>query len=143
MTDLGTFKQRIRGRGFEPNHREFGLHIRSEVARKPAVIVATEIAEKATAAAPRGDRRRTDEFSPGVRRRTASTPLRVKKISVLAGGNRRASAEAYSISPSFVKAEFGTKYQRPQHTLLRAAVGVMAERGIPFTDLRGEDDDRG
>lgn len=139
MTDMGSFANRAKGEGFVPNHKEFGLHIRSKEAGAPPKLFAEEIAARANATAPVGDEARRDEFNPGQRRRRAKGSVRVKVLNVRVGQNSRRSAEAYSLSPSFIKNEFGRKGQRPKHTLLRAGIHTMRAHGIPMTELRGED----
>lgn len=113
--------------GFEPNHKEFGLHIRSEVARKPAVLIAEKIASRANARAPitvkkQGDRRRV--HLKGSYRAGPDGNLRV-------GRNTRAIAVVESKVEEAVFREFGTEDQPASHILLNAAIGVV------LTDLKG------
>lgn len=119
--------------GFKPNHREFGMHIRSEEARRPANIVARKIAIVANATAPvQGD---TGKES---RRRKREKPVRGafravtgrKAGNLRVGRNSRAIAQVVGKAPGIVYSEGGTKNQKPNRTLLRAAITVsMREFG--------------
>ena len=108
--------------GFVPDHKEFGLHIRSEIARKPAIQVATKIAERANETAPFAEKKKGDR-----RRRHLRGSYRVKPTNVRVGRNSRASAMVYSELIEASTNEFGTKSQKARRPLLRAAIAVSVE----------------
>ena len=114
-------------KGFVPDHKEFGLHIRSKEARQPAVTIAIKIANLANATAAVQD---PEERRKKTRRRKVlkgsykvvlpKTPLRV-------GRNARAYAIVQSTTLEASTQEFGTSTQKPKRPLLRAAIAVSIE----------------
>lgn len=113
--------------GFEPNHREFGQHIRSEIARKPALLVAAKIARRANARAPFDPNRDPNDKSPRLKGSYKSGKDGNLKI----GTNSRAIARVYSLVKHADPVEFGNKTTRAQHVLTGAAISVI------ITDLKG------
>ncbi|MBC7593726.1 MAG: hypothetical protein H7288_07295, partial [Kineosporiaceae bacterium] len=114
-------------KGFQPNHKEFGLHIRSPIARRPAILVAIKIARRANATAAVQDpilrkqkTRRRKILKGSYKVVLPKTPLRV-------GQNSRAYAIVESTTLEASTQEFGTKTQRPRRPLLRAAIAVSIE----------------
>lgn len=110
--------------GFEPNHREFGMHIRSETARKPALMVAAKIANRANARAPFDPDNEDGKHLKGSYKSGPDGNLRV-------GRNARAIAKVWTDDDAGTPVEFGNKTTRAQHVLTGAAISVI------ITDLRG------
>lgn len=113
--------------GFEPNHREFGMHVRSEVARAPALQVATKIAQRANAIAPFDP----DKAAKSKRRRRlrysyTAGPTRTIRV----GRYGRAAAQVYSDVIEASTQEFGTSTQPANRPLLRAAFLVIIGEGL-------------
>lgn len=109
--------------GFRPNQKEFGLHVRSEIAAKPSVIIAKKIAKEANATAPfapkkKGDKRRRHLKGSYKARRDGN--LRVAK-------HTRAISVVESTVREAVFDEIGTKTQKPRRTLLKAGIAVSIE----------------
>lgn len=126
-------------RGFVPDHKEFGLHIRSEIARKPAVQVARKIAARANATAttqtPMEKRARQPKRAKLVHLK-GSYEVVLPKTNLRVGRNTRAYAEVQSRVLEASTKEFGTRTQRPKRPLLRAAIAVSIEEFGSF-DGRG------
>lgn len=125
-------------RGFVPNHREFGMHIRSEVARKPALQIATQIAAVANAiVSVQGPNKREGK------RRAAGRPAKgsytLKKVgNINVAGNFRAYAEVESRVPSAIALEGGGKHTHPQRPLLKAALAVCESEIPGGYNVRGD-----
>jgi len=110
--------------GFKENHREFGMHIRSEEARTPANVVARKIASRANATAPVGE----DDGKDNLPLKGSYHAITGRKAGNLrVGRNSRAIAKVVSKAPSARWAEGGNKNQKPQRTLLHAAIAVSVE----------------
>lgn len=109
--------------GFEPNHEEFGLHIRSAIAQKPAVQVAMLIATRANNTAPFAEKKKGDRRRRHLKGSYKARPDGNLKV----GRNTRAIAIVESTLLEAATAEFGTQYQRAQRPLLRAAIAVSIE----------------
>ena len=108
--------------GFEPNHKEFGLHIRSvrstEFSAEPIALQIAGVANHSVPWKPKkkGDRKRKHLRDSYTAR--ADGNLRV-------GGNTRAIWVVESNVLEASTKEFGTKFQRPSYPLLRAAMVVI------------------
>lgn len=120
-----------RGRGFVPNHAEFGMHIRSEVARKPALLIAAKIAALANATAPV-----QGETAKESRQRKAQAPVKGGYKSgpdgnLSVGRNTRAIAVVFNKTPNAMAGEVATgPGKKNPRTLFNAAVTVsIAELG--------------
>lgn len=122
--------------GFIPNHQEFGLHIRSEIARKPALQVAAKIAARANQTAATQDPEEKRKKSRRRRVLKGSYVVGIPKAPLRVGRNTRSYATVESDVFEATTQEFGTKTQRPRRTLLRAAIAVSIEEFGRF-DGRG------
>lgn len=119
--------------GFEPNHREFGQHIRTEVARKPALLVAAKIAARANIRAPFDANRDPNDKSPRLKGSFKSG----KGGNLRVGRNSRAVARVWTLVKHADAVEFGNRTTKAQHVLLGAAISVVV------TDLKGGANIRG
>lgn len=109
------------GVGFVPNHKEFGLHIRSEIARKPSLLIARKIAGVANHSVAFRPKRKGDKKRRHLRGSYRARPdgnLRV-------GLNTRAISVVESTVLEASTEEFGTRFHRPSYPLLRAAMLVI------------------
>jgi hypothetical protein len=109
--------------GFHPNQREFGLHVRSEVAGRPPLQVATKIAARANMAA---------AFRPKVRGDKKSRHLKGsyharRDGNLRVGKHTRAIAVVESDVVEASTKEFGAPGQPAERPLLKAAVAVSIE----------------
>lgn len=109
--------------GFVPDHTEFGLHIRSEIARKPALQVAKKIAKRANATAPYAEKKKGDRRRRHLKGSYTARPDGILKV----GRNTRAIAVVESTVLEASTQEFGTKTQKANRPLLRAAIAVSIE----------------
>lgn len=108
--------------GFQPNHKEFGLHIRSdESVRLSAEPIAKLIALEANTNAP------FDPVKRNRNRRHLKGSYRARRDGNLRVG--RNSRAIWVVESSVLEAstkEFGTESQRPEYPLLRSAMIVVA-----------------
>lgn len=111
--------------GFEPNHKEFGLHIRSEVARKPSLQIAEKIAAVANHSAPWQPEEIKAKKAPDRRRRLRDSYVARADGNLRVGRNSRAISVVESTVLEASTQEFGTRFQRPSYPLLRAAMLVI------------------
>lgn len=107
--------------GFEPDHREFGLHIRSEIARRPPMQVARKIARIANATAPFAPKKKGDRRRRHLKGSFVARPDGVLRV----GRNTRTVAVVESTVREAAPNEFGGPGQDPQHTLRSAAFVVL------------------
>lgn len=131
-----------RRRGFRPDHKEFGMHIRSEVAREPAMQVARDIAKYASATATIQNPESARKESKARRRRK---PVSVSGYKAIADGNLTvgkdfpatraiAAVEIKNLNAAFD--EGGNKHFRGNRTLIKAA-HVIAVRNFGHFDGYG------
>lgn len=104
------------------------MHIRSEIARKPAMQIAKLIAARANANAPvQGDTSREGK------RRQAAPPAKGSYVAASAGnvkiaGNFRAAAVVYSRAVAAIALEGASHYkEKAPRPLLKAAMEVSVE----------------
>lgn len=120
-------------RGFHPNQREFGLHVRSDIAARPSLQVAIKIAARANETVPfrekvKGDKKRRHLKGSYHARRDGN--LRVGKHS------RGISVVESTVLEASTK-EFGAPGQPAERPLLKAAIAVSVEE-FGHYDGRGE-----
>lgn len=121
-----------RRRGFREDHKDFGMHIRSEVAREPAMQIGREIAKyaSATATIQKDDPLKPRESKKRRRRRSIkASGYRARPDGNLrVGRNTRAIAVVEIINPNAPFDEGGNKYFRGNRTLLKAAQVVSVRK---------------
>jgi hypothetical protein len=123
-----------RRRGFRPDHKSFGMHIRSEVAREPAMQIAREIAKLASATATIQSPESTARESKKRRRRkpVAASGYKARPDGNLMVGKSfpasRAIAVVEIINPNAPFDEGGTKNFRGNRTLIKAAHKVSVRK---------------
>jgi len=122
-----------RRRGWHANNAAFGRYIRSEVARMPAVAVATKIARRANAVAPaqnpaehreKAGKEPRERLKGSYRVRRPKSPLVVGKRHP----NARSYAEVESTSPTAYWQEVGDSKGR-SHPLRTAAAPYHNPKG--------------
>lgn len=121
--------------GFVPNHAEFGHHIRSAVARRPAMQIARKIASLANDTAPVS---KDDPIKPREsRKRRMAAPIKGSYIARPDGNLRigeytRAIAIVENRTPNAMAGEVtSSSKQRNPRTLFKAAVRVsITELGV-------------
>lgn len=125
------------GNRFQPDHVGFGLHIRSEVARGPAMFWGRKIAMRANATAPyEAVRNDKGQFASKRRRKSASTAHLKGSYHVRRDGNMRIGkyTRAVAVVESNVRhaapIEFGGKGYRGRHILRNAGMQVVSASGV-------------